>query len=77
MDSSTENLLQVPPLHSLEQAVSVPVTISNDLGAADNVQVYYYVLCEFGFSSARKIALSALDAVNDFTFLFFLYGISE
>ncbi|XP_019761548.2 polycomb protein Asx isoform X2 [Dendroctonus ponderosae] len=39
VDSSTENLLQVPPLHSLGQAVSVPVSIPNDLGAADNVQV--------------------------------------
>lgn len=39
VDSSTENLLQVPPLHSLEPPASAPVNIPSEISAAENVQV--------------------------------------
>ncbi|XP_076270950.1 transcriptional regulator additional sex combs isoform X2 [Rhynchophorus ferrugineus] len=39
VDSSTEKLLQVPPLHNLETPVNVPVTITNDINTTDHVQV--------------------------------------
>lgn len=39
VDSSTEKLLQVPPLHSLEPPVNVPVSIPSDINVTENVQV--------------------------------------
>ncbi|XP_066255287.1 polycomb group protein Asx isoform X1 [Euwallacea similis] len=39
VDSSTENLLQAPPLHGLEPSVSAAVSIPNEIAISENVQV--------------------------------------